>query len=73
MMVNYMSDVAEEMSWKSGQDPSRTSPSTDCRPTALTSMPTKPSGTGPGKRSRPTNAWEQKPKSKKRCMYSSAG
>ena len=31
-----------------------------------TSMPTKPSGTGPGKRSRPTNAWEQKPKSKRR-------
>ena len=36
------------------------------RPTAQTSMPTKPSGTGPGKRSRPTNAWEQKPKSKRR-------
>ena len=29
-------------------------------------MPTKPSGTGPGKRSRPTNAWEQKPKSKRK-------
>jgi hypothetical protein len=36
------------------------------RPTAQTSMPTKPSGTGPEKKSRPTNAWEQKPKSKRR-------
>ena len=35
-------------------------------PDPTTSMPTKPSGNGPGKRSRPTNAWEQKPKSKRR-------
>ena len=35
-------------------------------PAFQTSTPTKPSGTGPEKRSRPTNAWEQKPKSKRR-------
>ncbi len=72
MMVNYMSDVAEEMSWKS--DKIRR----DFAQHRLSAY--SPDFTAdeavwdwPGKRSRPTNAWEQKPKSKRRCMYSSAG